>query len=58
MLTPSHLSLILCDRGINQGEDRETLKAQITAYINYMEATCNHAHFATDFLVSAQIEGG
>ncbi|KAF8236031.1 hypothetical protein L208DRAFT_1391459 [Tricholoma matsutake] len=43
--------------GINQGEDRETLKAQITAYINYMEATCNHAHFATDFLRNMVREG-
>lgn len=45
-------------RSVKQGseEDYEALKAQITSYINYMEATCNHAHFATDFLVSVQIQ--
>jgi len=47
---------MFCDRGVKRGEDREALEAQITAYIKYTEATCNHAHFATDFLVSIQIQ--
>jgi hypothetical protein len=42
-------------RGIKQGGDCDALKTQIAAYINYAEATCNHAHFATEFLVSVQI---
>jgi hypothetical protein len=44
-------------RGMEQGEDHATLKAQIIAYINYMEAMCTHAHYATDFLVSSHAQG-